>query len=235
MNDKMKQDMMKKGEEQMKRYNENMSKKKELDSAFIFSTYFPPVDLEPKKSGEYEIKRTILKPGREMTVVSMRNYLMMGYRPLKIKLDCDRALHELIRKGQGLMMSDSPQEMFLQYDMYKRAKGKVLVGGLGLGMYARMIEKKDEVTEIVVVEISQDVINISTPKKSKKIRIIKDDITNFLKTTEEKFDYIYIDTYYGTGASEYLNTVAPLRKILKERFPDTGADFWAEEEMKSQL
>ena len=59
-------------------------------------------------------------------------------------------------------------------------------------------------------------------------------IWHFLKTTKEKFDYIYIDIHYSTGCMEYLHTILPMRKLLKKRFPKVQADFWGEEEMKSQ-
>ena len=86
-------------------------------------------------------------------------------------------------------MSDSPQECFLQYEAYRNAKGKVLVGGLGLGVYASMIALKKEVTEVVVVEISKDVIKLCRPSHP-KIRVINDDIWKYLKNPKEKFDYI---------------------------------------------
>ena len=127
-------------------------------------------------------------------------------------------------------MSDSPQEMFLQYDAYKAAKGRVLVGGLGLGMYASMIANKKEVIEVIVVEIDKDIIKLCKPK-NKKIKIINEDIWKFAKNNKEKFDYIYIDTYYSTGAMEYKLTVIPLKKIFGDKTP---ISLWVEEEMKAQ-
>jgi 16S rRNA A1518/A1519 N6-dimethyltransferase RsmA/KsgA/DIM1 with predicted DNA glycosylase/AP lyase activity len=123
--------------------------------------------------------------------------------------------------------------MFLQYDAYKRAKGRVLTAGLGLGMFASMVARKDEVTEVVVVEIDKDIIKLCKPQ-NKRIKVRHGDVKEFLKTTKEKFDYIYIDIHYSTGAMEYIETVLPMKKVIEERFPGVPHDFWGEEEMKSQ-
>jgi len=213
-------------------YNTNLNKLTTLPKEVLRSFALSPLLLPEAKSGKYRIEWMIEPARKPLTVVSHRNWLMMGYRPQKLILDVPRLFHQLL-KDEQLLMSDSPQEMFLQYTMLEKAKGRVLTSGLGLGMFATMAAQKPEVTEVVAVEISRDVINLCTPK-SKKIKIVNADIWEFLKTTNEKFDYIYIDIHYSTGALEYKSTVAPMRKILAERFPDTPADFWGEQEMKSQ-
>jgi len=219
-------------ERQMDRYK-GLKQKKVLNSNFLKLLKKSILNLSERKIGKYEVKVEIIPSGKEMIVVSTRNWLMMGYKPLKVSYINSRPLYKLLRNGTELLMSDSPQEMFLQYEAYKGAKGKVLVGGLGLGLYASMIALKPEVTEVAVVEIDKDVIKLCNPK-NKKIKVINEDILKFIKETKEKFDYIYIDTYYSTGCTEYIHTVLPLRKILKERFPKTPASFWGEEEMESQ-
>ena len=193
----------------------------------------PRIYIKEGKVGDYHIKIDVIKKGEPMTVVSARNWLMMGYKQQKVAIDTFRIIHKLF-KGDQLLMSDSPQEMFLQHLCVENAKGKVLVGGLGLGLYANMVAQKDEVTEVVVVEISKDVIKLCRPTNP-KIRVVCADIHDFIKTTKEQFDYAYIDIYYGTGAMEYINTVKPLKTLISKRFPNLKVDFWAEEEMLSQV
>ena len=108
-----------------------------------------------------------------------------------------------------------------------------MVGGLGLGLYANMIASKDEVTEVIVVELDKDIIKLCKPKHE-KIKVINDDIWKFVKATKQRFDYAYIDIYYSTSCMEYIRTVLPMRKIFKKRFPNMPTDFWGEEEMKVQ-
>ncbi len=210
-----------------------LNQQKELDIGFMELLERASVPhLKERQVGRFKVKVDIIPALKEMTVVSARNWLLMGYRQLKCSFREPRPVYKLYNEKR-LLMSDSPQEMFLQYEEYKQAKGRVLIAGLGLGMSPTLFAEKDEVTEVIVVEIEKDVIKLCKPK-NKKIKIINDDIWEFLKKTKEKFDFIYIDIHYSTGCMEYIHTVLPMRKILKKKFPKTPASFWAEEEMKSQ-
>jgi len=188
--------------------------------------------LRKSTNGKYSVEMDLIKTGEPVTVVSERNWLMMGYAPQKVLYDCPRILNKLKKEGR-LLMSDSPQEMFLQYDAYMQANGKVLVGGLGLGLYADMIAKKKNVTEVVVVEIDKDVIELCKPVNP-KIRVIHGNVKDFIASTDEHFDFAYIDIHYSTGCMEYLQTVLPMRRIFERRFPSMPVYFWGEEEMKAQ-
>jgi len=210
-----------------------LSMQKELDEDFKKLLQKPAVPhLRERKVGNFRIEIDYILPEKVIPVVSMRNWLMMGYRPCNTIFINPRPLYKLFNKSR-MLMSDSPQEIFLQYDAYKEARGRVLIGGLGLGMSPTLFAEKDEVSEVIVVEIEKDIIKLCRPK-NKKIKVINDDIWNYLKTTNEKFDYIYIDIHYSTGCMEYIKTILPMRKILSERFPNIPASFWGEEEMKSQ-
>lgn len=209
-----------------------MGEAKELDEEFFEMLKYAFISLGKKTSGDYRIEVELIPAGKELRVVSQRNWLMMGYKPLKIRYDVPRLLHKLKRK-KDLLMSDSPQELFLQYDAYNNAKGKILVGGLGLGLYPSMVAKKKEVTEITVVEISKDVIKLCKPK-NKKIKVVQGDIKEFIKNSNKKFDYAYIDIHYRTGCTEYINTVLPIKKLFEAKHPNTPIEFWGEEEMKAQ-
>ena len=216
----------------MERYK-GLTMQKELDEDFKILLKQPSVPhLRERKVGKFNIKIDIIPALKEMTVVSARNWLLMGYKQFKCSFLSPRPVYKLFNEKR-MLMSDSPQEIFLQYEEYKQAKGKVLIGGLGLGMSPTLFAEKKEVSEVVVVEIEKDVIKLCKPK-NKKIRIINQDIWKFLEETKETFDFIYIDIHYSTGCMEYISTVLPMRKILKRRFPNTPASFWAEEEMKSQ-
>lgn len=226
-----KKQMLKNAENQMKKYKGINGEQKTLDNNFMNLLKQPAVShLIERQIGNYEIKIEIVPALKELIVVSARNWLMMGYKQLKVVFDFPRPLYKLLRNRKQLLMSDSPQEMFLQYDAYKEAKGKVLVGGLGLGMYATMIANKEEVNEVVVVEIDKDIIKLCKPT-NKKIVVINENIYKFAKYNKEKFDYIYIDIHYSTGVMIYKSTVIPLKKIFGNKTP---ISFWGEEEMKAQ-
>ena len=68
-----------------------------------------------------------------------------------------------LMRGGTLVMSDTPAEMRDVYDPVRVATGSCLINGLGIGMVLKNILKKAEVTDVTVVEISQDLIDMISP------------------------------------------------------------------------
>jgi hypothetical protein len=75
----------------------------------------------------------------------------------------DKPLTRLFVKGHGMVMSDSHDEYRDHAYAIRRAKGRVLVHGLGLGCFLKAILSKPEVSHVDVVELSQDVIDLIGP------------------------------------------------------------------------
>jgi len=228
----MSSDLPERAQAQIQRYKGCNEPLRELGMDFLEQTIVAPIELVDGKRGSFEVSTELKRAGDVVTVVSYRNMLMMAYKPLNIELPFRRLVHKLKKDGR-LLMSDSPQEMFLQKDAYDKAHGKVLTSGLGIGMFTMMAAKKGNVDKVTVVEIEPDVIDL-VPITHPKVEIINDDIWSYLRTTDETFDFIYIDIHYATGAMEYGQTVLPMKVILNKRFLDADVYFWGEEEMKSQ-
>lgn len=68
----------------------------------------------------------------------------------------------LTRNGK-LVMSDTRAEISDHRYFVRVAHGRVLVNGLGLGVCLQMLLAKPEVTEITVIEQSEDVISLVAP------------------------------------------------------------------------
>jgi predicted membrane-bound spermidine synthase len=68
-----------------------------------------------------------------------------------------------IMRNGTLVMSDTPAEMRDHIGPVLQAKGSCLINGLGIGLVLKNILLKDEVTDVTVVEISQDLIDIVSP------------------------------------------------------------------------
>lgn len=66
--------------------------------------------------------------------------------------------HERFVRG-AVWMTITPAEMISQRSGIHRAKGKVLIGGLGLGWFLEEVCKKDDVEEVVVVEQSEELLD----------------------------------------------------------------------------
>jgi hypothetical protein len=73
-----------------------------------------------------------------------------------------RTFTKLTRNGK-LIMSDTPAEMSDHWEAVRMARGSCLLNGLGLGMVLKNILLKPTVTSVIVVEISQDLIDLISP------------------------------------------------------------------------
>lgn len=70
---------------------------------------------------------------------------------------------QLLHKNRGVVMSDTTAEQRDHYEFQHRARGHVLINGLGLGMCLAAALAKPEVTAATVVEIDADVIALVGP------------------------------------------------------------------------
>ena len=135
--------------------------------------------IKEKKLNKYSILKTNIK--------NPKKYLYKDLNDSKV------SIIEL-RENENIMMSISPYEIQGSFEAIKWAYGKVGIVGLGLGYVVQEILKKDDVEEVVVYEISEDIINLYRENFSKnnKLRIIKGDA---FKAKRESFNCFYSDIY----------------------------------------
>lgn len=105
-----------------------------------------------------------------------------------------------LTQGQNIWMSLNPNEVETMEPFIKKAKGNVLVLGLGMGYVPFMILDKSEVKHITIIEKDQNIINLFNkllfpyfPNKD-KITIIKDDALKY--QPKQKYDYIFADLWH---------------------------------------
>lgn len=99
-----------------------------------------------------------------------------------------------LKQGSNLWMRISPHEIQGCFESVKRAKGRVGVVGLGLGYFTEEVLKKKEVSEVIVYELSEEVIEIYNKNfgQNSKLTIIHGDAFN---AKREKFDFFFVDIY----------------------------------------
>lgn len=137
-----------------------------------------------------------------------------------------------------LMMSDTPMERLSNGDFVRNANGRVLIAGLGLGMIIKAILEQDNITEILVIEKYQDVIDLVAPKfNSSKLKIICADIDNFKLPKGDKYDTIYFDIWADISI-ENLEHIAKLHNKFKNSLnrnnPKRYMNSWMKEYLKQQ-
>lgn len=100
-------------------------------------------------------------------------------------------------------MSDSGEERCMMLAAAELARGHVLVGGLGLGIYPQLVLALERpVDSITIVESDARVIEIvsdawleRSPEQNKTIKIVEGTIEDYLVSTKQVFDTIYLDTW----------------------------------------
>lgn len=100
---------------------------------------------------------------------------------------------KLLKNNKPLMMI-TPKEIEGAYVSIKFARGIVGIVGLGLGYVAQEIANKSNVKQVIVYEISKEVIDLYNRnfKANSKIKIVHGDA---FKAKKEKFDFFYVDIY----------------------------------------
>ena len=135
-----------------------------------------------------------------------------------------------------LMMSDTAMERKTNRYFVQNATGRVLIAGLGVGLIIQAIIDKESVTEVVVIEKYQDVIDLVEPiYKHPKLKVICADIFEYDIPKEEKFDTIYFDIWADISIDNLEQMKVLHAKYRKnKRSNDTWVDSWMKDRLKKQ-
>lgn len=108
----------------------------------------------------------------------------------------------LYRNGK-IIMSNTPAEIEDHWKFIEEASGKVLVGGLGLGMVLKSLLDKKAVTKVTVVEKSLDVINLVALAyiDDPRVEIVNADIFEYKPT--DRYDCAWFDIWDDISGDEY--------------------------------
>jgi hypothetical protein len=148
--------------------------------------------LKDGRSGDFELKHKTIPAGK---ILQAYKKGVGMHRDLFVE---DYPIVSMTEKGDNgvTWMSDTPFEFECLKDVVEFARGDVLIIGLGIGLLPTLIKDKPEVKSITVVELNEDVINLVWNQiKTDKMKIVKGDAFEFLKSTLEKFDTIHVDIW----------------------------------------
>ena len=137
------------------------------------------------------------------------------------------------KESHIVWMGDTFQERLMMWEAAKRCQGKVLCGGLGMGIFPQYALSLPRVESVHIVDIDKDVISLiektwskSPWPRSSDCTITHSKIEDYLKKTREKFDTVYIDTWDAL-TEEYLPHINYLLKLSKRVLKPGGEVlFW---------
>jgi hypothetical protein len=214
--------------------------------------YAGVIDIPEAKIGECSIAHVIKPAGTTLARQSGRTAFLGGHGAGPVTFDVETCWHQLASDADGVWMTDLPIEQWQMDEALKPVRsGRVLVGGLGLGIAAMALALRPAVREVVVVEKSADVIALVAPtlgrgpalpapaaKRARaKLRVIHADLFEFLddaKRRGDRYDWAFYDIWQSDGETTFHQIVAPLlaKSINVVRHTPIC---WNEDVMRAQL
>lgn len=100
-------------------------------------------------------------------------------------------------------MSLTPSEILSQRAGVKKARGNVLIGGLGMGWFARRVLERKQVNRVVIVDKSPDIIQMfGEPLRrdfGHRVELVEGDAFEYARHRVPQFDSILFDVWEGYG------------------------------------
>jgi hypothetical protein len=136
-----------------------------------------------------------------------------------------------------VVMEDTPFELRTHLGFILRARGKVLVTGLGLGCVVRGLLANPAVEHVTCIENSRDVLALVSPHMPKeKLTLIHADALEWTANNLEKFDCAWHDLWTNPEQGEPHLDIWHARLILNCRDTVKRQGAWAfERTFKRQL
>ncbi len=204
---------------------------------FTSDPYYKAVRINNgKKIGEWELREDELPPfsafvcDDPLTLPDGRVIPQIGF------FDTEFKFLSVLQNGRE-WMTLMPNELVTQRLPIKKAKGRVCTYGLGLGYFAFMCARKDEVERVTIVERDESVITLFKEmllpsfEHPEKIEIICDDAFEFAahEAPKRNFDYIFADIWHdpSDGVEAYLRF-----KLYEHLCPNTEFDYWIEKTLR---
>lgn len=198
----------------------------EKRTLYIDQWHTPATDYAEHKIGDYRIHR-----GRYTHDVY--NYWGMdGYLYFMVRKPIPITSLQQKKEGRwcGWMIDDPPQQRAMEI-YAKYAHGKVLVAGLGLGLYLHELAKNKDVKSVTVIEISPEVATLMGPylPSLPEFVILLEDFYDFIAHDTEQWDTILVDLWVSHNVGEklvlYYHHVIPLYDELKQKYPKADVTF----------
>ncbi len=211
-----------------------------LDTGRYYSNpYYKNIPIENIRDGNWEYKIEVYPPYRAMICDDMQilpdrtEIPMLGFFPEEFRFPA-------VLEDGNEWMTLSPVDIDTVDEAIEKAHGKVVTFGLGLGYYAYMVSRRENVESITVVEKSEKVIELF--KKyilpyfdcKEKVKVVCADAFVYAEEImpSEHFDFAFVDTWRDAsdGAPMYEKM-----KALEHLSANCEFMYWIENFLISRL
>lgn len=149
----------------------------------------PNVSVPEGTCGVWRVEKTTITE-EEARFANLRNSFRPGART------CRPGTITKLMRGGTLVMSDTWDEKRDHSYFVHAAKGSVLIHGLGLGMVLGAVLAKPDVTEVTVVEIAPEVIElVSHVYQDPRVTIINADCRMWKPPVGKRYDAVWHDIW----------------------------------------
>ena len=212
----------------MGRYIANNLKKLE-EKEYLDNPYVKNIKANAK-FGKYQLRNIECEPYQlfaydDIYLDNYKEYSRIGYFTSKFP-------YLALTEGNNVWMSLNPNEIETMKPYIAKAKGDVLVLGLGMGYVPYMMSLKDEVKNITIIEKDHEIIELFKKAllpqfvNKNKIKIIEDDAISYLNKNN-KYDYMFADLWHDP--EDGLSLFVQLKRISK------NIDCWLEVSLYQML
>ncbi len=205
-----------------------LSKALDAHTLYLDQWHTPATGYPTSKIGNYRIRRDKYTRG------SYKYWGLDGYLVFRVNkaIPITTLQQRRGRQWYGWMVDDPPQQRAMEI-YAAHAKGKVLVVGLGLGLYLHELAKNSEVEKVTVIEISKEVIQLVEPflPSLPKFTVIHEDFYNYLNNYQDstQWDTILVDLWVSHSVEDKLrilyHDICPLIPVLRYKYPRAGITF----------
>jgi hypothetical protein len=201
---------------------------------FNENPYIKNIDFKNKQLGDFELKYNFFDP-YEVDIYNVPKRIdQLNIDIPRVSCFVERFEYPaIIQKSiDSTWMSVSPSEVFTMESEIRKAKGRVLTLGCGMGYFAYMASMKDEVTSVTIIELEQSVIDLFETyilpqfKYKDKVKVIKADAIEYVRSIEDgEYDYCFADIWIGIEDIKPYFAV----KEIGRRWRKTQIDYWIED------
>jgi len=185
--------------------------------------------IPPAKSGKFSVVKRSIGEGKCLPMNDV-----FGYRDTCFLKDTTITV---LYEGEtdpktdpkGVWMSDSPFETYGMAQLAARTKpGKVLVGGLGLGILSNLLANRENIDQVIVVEKSPEIVRLVKDYLHPKVKVIEGDFLEAIWKLEregKEFSTVIADIYKTCGEEEK-ELYEATRDTMMDSFPDAEHLSW---------
>ena len=187
--------------------------------------------IKPQETENFKITHTVVTEN-DVKLAKLRSAIHANRDNDGLKPGTYVVLSRKSSMYNSTIMSDTWYEKFTNYELVDKARGDVLIAGLGIGMVVLALQDKDEVTTITIIEKEHEIINMikSSIPFNKKINIIHTDIFKFNPHT--KYDTIYFDIWDNVCGDNWQDIVHLQHLFQGKRNKNSFCSSWQKERVR---